>query len=197
MKTFFAGDGLHVAGGDLNIAPQEHDVHNHKKCRRLVGHSDGERQIMAEAIEAGGWIDTGRCAARGTAVHLVGLPLPPAFERNMGWRLDHLWLKRAHADLIRGARSSARAGVGEASTMRRWCSTLDSMQPKHPSKPAMAPAPGSEMPCSGSGAALLGLWTAVLLPVLGCLAGAGTGGDFYLLAACSGWTVVYRVDPAA
>ena len=31
-----------------------------------------------------------------------GYRYPPAFERNMGWRLDHLWLKRAHADLIRG-----------------------------------------------------------------------------------------------
>lgn len=101
MKTFFAGDGLHVAGGDLNIAPQEHDVHNHKKCRRLVGHSDGERQIMAEAIEAGGWIDTGRAVQpEGPLFTWWGYRYPPAFERNMGWRLDHLWLKRAHAELI-------------------------------------------------------------------------------------------------
>jgi len=103
MKRFFAGSGFHVAGGDLNIAPGEQDVHDHKKCRRLVGHSDGERAIMAEAIETGEWIDTGRhLQPEGPLFSWWGYRFPPAFERNLGWRLDHLWLKQGHADKITG-----------------------------------------------------------------------------------------------
>ena len=103
MKTFFAGGGFHVAGGDLNIAPGEEDVHNHKKCRRLVGHSDGERAIMAEAIAAGEWVDTGRhLQPDGPLFSWWGYRFPPAFERDLGWRLDHLWLKQAYADKITG-----------------------------------------------------------------------------------------------
>jgi len=103
MKTFFAGDSFHVAGGDLNIAPGEEDVHDHKKCRRLVGHSDGERAIMAEAIDAGQWLDTGRhLQPEGPLFSWWGYRFPPAFERNLCWRLDHLWLKKSHASKIKG-----------------------------------------------------------------------------------------------
>ena len=80
--------------GDLNVAPLENDDWNHKKLLRSVGHTPRESEHMAAVLRDSGLIDAAR--------HFVppseplyswwGYRFPQAFERNYGWRLDHVWV---------------------------------------------------------------------------------------------------------
>jgi exodeoxyribonuclease-3 len=83
--------------GDFNVAPLETDVWNHKNIKRQVGHTPTECARMATLREAGGYTDVGR--------HFVppdqplytwwGYRHPRSFQKNYGWRLDHLWVTPA------------------------------------------------------------------------------------------------------
>ncbi len=78
--------------GDLNVAPFETDVWNHKRLLRSVGHTPVESERIARLREAGALIDAGR--------HFVpepeplytwwGYRYPQAFTKDYGWRLDHV-----------------------------------------------------------------------------------------------------------
>ena len=80
--------------GDLNVAPLENDVWNHQRIKRQVGHTPVECEHMAALQEAGGFTDASR--------HFVppheplytwwGYRHPQSFEKNYGWRLDHIWV---------------------------------------------------------------------------------------------------------
>ena len=75
----------------MNVAPLEHDVWNHKKLLRSVGHTPLESEKVLTFHKAGGLTDIGR--------HFVppeeplytwwGYRFPASFEKNYGWRLDH------------------------------------------------------------------------------------------------------------
>ena len=77
--------------GDMNVAPLETDVWNHKRLLRSVGHTPGESAKIATLLEAGKLTDVAR--------HFVppseplyswwGYRFPQSFEKNYGWRLDH------------------------------------------------------------------------------------------------------------
>lgn len=79
--------------GDMNVAPLETDVWNHKRLVRSVGHTPRESERIATLLQAGALTDVAR--------HFVppdqplyswwGYRFPQAFERNYGWRLDHAW----------------------------------------------------------------------------------------------------------
>ncbi|WP_419903217.1 exodeoxyribonuclease III [Kiloniella sp.] len=81
-----------VLVGDLNVAPLENDVWNHKKIQKSVGHTPLECELMAKLKVAGELTDVGR--------HFVpedqplyswwGYRYKPAFAKNYGWRLDHI-----------------------------------------------------------------------------------------------------------
>ncbi len=81
-----------VLVGDLNVAPLENDVWNHKRLRRSVGHTPVESEHMARLWAAGGLIDAPR--------HFIpepeqlftwwGYRFPQAFAKDYGWRLDHI-----------------------------------------------------------------------------------------------------------
>ncbi len=81
-----------VLVGDLNVAPLEHDVWNHKRLRRNVGHTPVEAERMARLWAAGELIDVAR--------HFVPEPEPlytwwgyrfaQSVAKNYGWRLDHV-----------------------------------------------------------------------------------------------------------
>ncbi len=89
--------------GDLNVAPLENDVWNHKKIKRQVGHTPIESEHMAALLDAGGFTDVGR--------HFIppeeflftwwGYRHPGAFEKNYGWRLDHVWATPPAAKRLR------------------------------------------------------------------------------------------------
>ncbi|MEX0922214.1 MAG: exodeoxyribonuclease III [Rhodovibrionaceae bacterium] len=79
--------------GDMNVAPLETDVWNHKRLVRSVGHTPTESGKIARLLEAGKLTDVAR--------HFVppeqplyswwGYRFPQSFEKNYGWRLDHAW----------------------------------------------------------------------------------------------------------
>ncbi len=60
--------------GDLNIAPREDDVWNHKQLLKIVSHTPVEVEHLAQTQEAGGWVDITRAGySRGAALQLVVL----------------------------------------------------------------------------------------------------------------------------
>ncbi len=86
------GERAAVLVGDLNVAPLETDVWNHKRLLRSVGHTPLESERIAELIEAGGLIDVGRhfVPASEPLYTWWGYRYPQAFDKNYGWRLDHV-----------------------------------------------------------------------------------------------------------
>ncbi len=78
--------------GDMNVAPLEFDVWNHKRLLRSVGHTPGETKHMERLWAAADLIDVPR--------HFSPHPEPlyswwgyrfaQSVEKNYGWRLDHI-----------------------------------------------------------------------------------------------------------
>jgi exodeoxyribonuclease-3 len=81
-----------VLVGDLNVAPLETDVWNHKRLLRSVGHTPVESEHIARLIEAGALIDVGRHFVPATEPLFTwwGYRFAQAFDKNYGWRLDHV-----------------------------------------------------------------------------------------------------------
>ena len=78
--------------GDLNIAPREHDVWNHKQLLKIVSHTPIEVEHLGAAQNAGRWIDVTR----------QDIPEGPLYSwwsyraadwdaADKGRRLDHIW----------------------------------------------------------------------------------------------------------
>lgn len=96
-------DGASLWMGDLNVAYLENDTWNHKKNRRLVGHSDGERAAMAAVIEAGALRDLPREEA-GLEANLYtwwGYRYKLSVEKDYGWRLDHVLASGMAAEKVK------------------------------------------------------------------------------------------------
>ena len=100
MRDWIAGvsrDQALLLVGDLNVAPLETDVWNHKKLLRSVGHTPGESQRLADLLEAGKMTDVPR--------HFVppseplytwwGYRFAQSVAKNYGWRLDHAFANAA------------------------------------------------------------------------------------------------------
>ncbi len=90
--------------GDLNIAPREDDVWNHKQLVRIVSHTPVEVAHLNAVMEAGPWVDVTR----------QDLPDGPLFSwwsyraadwdsADKGRRLDHIW---ATPDIAKAAHGS-------------------------------------------------------------------------------------------
>ena len=78
--------------GDLNIAPREDDVWNHKQLLKIVSHTPVEVEHFGQVMAAGGWQDV-------TRDHIPEGPLYSWWSyRSAEWdladkgrRLDHIW----------------------------------------------------------------------------------------------------------
>ena len=83
-----------VLVGDLNVAPLDCDVWNHKRLVRSVGHTPVESAHMARLLKAGGFLDAARHFAQPPAPLYTwwGYRFPQAFAKDYGWRLDHVWV---------------------------------------------------------------------------------------------------------
>ena len=92
-----------VLVGDLNVAPLEEDVWNHKRLRRSVGHTDLECELMKKLWRAGGLIDAPRhfTPSPTPLYSWWGYRFPQAFAKNYGWRLDHILITPALADAMK------------------------------------------------------------------------------------------------
>jgi len=102
-----------IVVGDLNVAPREHDVWNHKALLKVVSHTPVECEKL-EAVRAGGdWIDIARTLIpEPTKVYTWWSYRAPDWAAvNKGRRLDHIWVSQALGDRFHGF-SIARAARG-------------------------------------------------------------------------------------
>ena len=94
-----------VLVGDLNIAPREDDVWDHKKLLKVVSHTPVEVAALAETQAAGGWVDVTRADIPDGPLYSWWSYRSPDWDgANKGRRLDHIW---ATGD-IAGAASGSR-----------------------------------------------------------------------------------------
>lgn len=78
--------------GDLNIAPREDDVWNHKALLKIVSHTPIEVQHLGDAQEAGGWVDvTRQDIPQGQLYSWWSYRSPDWDSADKGRRLDHIW----------------------------------------------------------------------------------------------------------
>ena len=100
--------------GDLNIAPREDDVWDHKALLKVVSHTPIEVEGLTAAQEAGGWVDVTRAdIPEGRLYSWWSYRARDWAASDRGRRLDHIWASRdiagaAHASrILRDARGWA------------------------------------------------------------------------------------------
>jgi len=80
--------------GDMNVAPQPIDVFNPERLDGEVGFHPLEREALADA-KTWGFTDLFRVKHPGEQQFTFwDYRLPKSFERNLGWRLDHILATR-------------------------------------------------------------------------------------------------------
>ncbi|MCH2076328.1 MAG: exodeoxyribonuclease III [Rhodobacteraceae bacterium] len=90
--------------GDLNIAPREDDVWNHKQLLKVVSHTPIEVEHFEAAREAGNWVDVTRAdIPEGNLYSWWSYRSPDWDAADKGRRLDHIW---ATADIAGSASGS-------------------------------------------------------------------------------------------
>ncbi len=90
--------------GDLNIAPREDDVWDHKKMLKIVSHTPVEVEHFNAVMEAGGWSDVTRAdIPEGLLYSWWSYRAKDWDAADKGRRLDHVW---ATPDIKNAAHSS-------------------------------------------------------------------------------------------
>ena len=78
--------------GDLNIAPREDDVWNHKALLKIVSHTPVEVEHLDAVMEAGKWVDvTRQDLPEGKLYSWWSYRSPDWDTADKGRRLDHVW----------------------------------------------------------------------------------------------------------
>jgi exodeoxyribonuclease-3 len=91
--------------GDLNIAPREDDVWNHKQLLKIVSHTPIEVEHLSQAQEAGAWVDiTRKDIPEGLLFSWWSYRSPDWDAADKGRRLDHIWATPDIADAGHGSR---------------------------------------------------------------------------------------------
>jgi exodeoxyribonuclease III len=91
--------------GDLNIAPREDDVWNHKQLLKVVSHTPVEVDQLNETQGAGGWIDiTRKDIPDGPLFTWWSYRAPDWDGADKGRRLDHVWATKDIATAGHGSR---------------------------------------------------------------------------------------------
>ena len=90
--------------GDLNVAPLEHDVWNHKQMLRVVSHTPIECEKLITAQHTGGWVDSMRRYTPEPAKLYTwwSYRSPDWANADKGRRLDHIWTSPMLADRVSG-----------------------------------------------------------------------------------------------
>jgi len=88
--------------GDLNVAPLEYDVWNHKQLLRVVSHTPIECEKLLGVQKAGGWIDTVRSfVPEPTKIFTWWSYRSPDWAAaDKGRRLDHIWVSPSLGDRV-------------------------------------------------------------------------------------------------
>ena len=106
MRDYFTANAPQktILVGDLNIAPREDDVWDHKKLLKVVSHTPIEVEALAEVQAAGGWIDVTRANIPDGQLYSWWSYRSPDWDgADKGRRLDHVW---ATPDIAGSAHSS-------------------------------------------------------------------------------------------
>lgn len=106
MRDWFHGEAPEksILVGDLNIAPREDDVWDHKKLLKVVSHTPIEVEHLAAAQSAGKWVDiTRQDIPDGKFYSWWSYRAKDWDGADKGRRLDHIW---ATDDISNTAHSS-------------------------------------------------------------------------------------------
>lgn len=106
MRDSFRSDrpARSILVGDLNIAPREDDVWSHKALLKIVSHTPVEVEHLAEAQDAGRWVDiTRQDIPSGLLYSWWSYRAADWDAADKGRRLDHVW---ATADIAAAGHSS-------------------------------------------------------------------------------------------
>ena len=91
--------------GDLNIAPREDDVWNHKALLKIVSHTPVEVDHLEQARAAGHWVDVTRAdLPQGLLYSWWSYRAPDWDTADKGRRLDHIWATPDIASAAHGSR---------------------------------------------------------------------------------------------
>ena len=91
--------------GDLNIAPLENDVWDHKKLLKVVSHTPVEVEALAAVQAAGDWVDVTRADVPAGKLYSWWSYRSPDWETaDKGRRLDHVWATPDIAGSASGSR---------------------------------------------------------------------------------------------
>ena len=91
--------------GDLNIAPREDDVWNHKQLLKIVSHTPIEVEHLAAAQEAGKWVDiTRQDIPQGLLYSWWSYRAADWDAADKGRRLDHIWATPDISSAAHGSR---------------------------------------------------------------------------------------------
>jgi exodeoxyribonuclease-3 len=107
MASWMSAEGLArdhaVVVGDLNIAPLEADVWNHKALLKVVSHTPIEVEKLALVQKSGPWVDVMRRFVPESEKLYTwwSYRSPNWLEANKGRRLDHIWSSEKLAPLVR------------------------------------------------------------------------------------------------
>ena len=107
LKGFFqrtsATDSYLVWAGDFNVAPEPMDVFDPERLQGHVGFHPEEHRALGQ-VKDWGFVDVFRKHNTEPKQYTFwDYRLPKSFDRNLGWRLDHIWSTRALADRSVGA----------------------------------------------------------------------------------------------
>ena len=94
MRDHFRADRPErsILVGDLNIAPREDDVWNHKQLLKIVSHTPIEVEHFNAVMEAGDWVDvTRQDIPEGRLYSWWSYRSPDWDAGDKGRRLDHVW----------------------------------------------------------------------------------------------------------
>lgn len=107
MRDWFRKEqfGKSILVGDLNIAPREDDVWDHKKLLKVVSHTPVEVEQLAETQAAGGWVDITRTdIPEGKLYSWWSYRAKDWDAADKGRRLDHVWATADIANAGHGSR---------------------------------------------------------------------------------------------
>lgn len=107
MRDLFHADrpARSILVGDLNIAPREDDVWDHKKLLKIVSHTPVEVEHISQTLDAGRWVDVTRAdIPEGKLYSWWSYRAPDWEAADRGRRLDHIWATSDIAAAAHGSR---------------------------------------------------------------------------------------------
>ncbi|GGE56548.1 exodeoxyribonuclease III [Actibacterium pelagium] len=91
--------------GDLNIAPREDDVWNHKQLLKIVSHTPIEVEHLGNVQEEGNWVDVTRAdIPEGLLYSWWSYRAKDWDAADKGRRLDHIWASKDISAAAHGSR---------------------------------------------------------------------------------------------